>query len=49
VIPVRIDQKGPFDFIVDTGSQHEDGLLPTVLFQRVFISAYDHYVIFDLN
>lgn len=27
--------------------QREDGLLPSVLFQRVFISAHDHYVIFD--
>jgi Aspartyl protease len=27
--------------------QHEDGLLPTVLFQRVFISSGDHYVVFD--
>jgi hypothetical protein len=26
---------------------HEDGLLPTVLFQRVFISSGDHYVVFD--
>src|ERR1700733_15803980 len=26
---------------------HEDGLLPTVLFQRVFISGGDHYVVFD--
>ncbi len=29
------------------GEQHEDGLLPTVLFQRVFISGSDHYVVFD--
>jgi hypothetical protein len=31
------------------GEQHEDGLLPTVLFKRVFISggAGDHYVVFD--
>jgi hypothetical protein len=29
--------------------EHEDGLLPTLLFQRVFISAGggDHYVVFD--
>jgi hypothetical protein len=28
---------------------HEEGLLPTVLFQRVFISGGggDHYVVFD--
>ena len=25
----------------------EEGLLPTLLFQRVFISAADHYVVFD--
>ncbi len=28
-------------------TQHEDGSLPTVLFQRVFISGGDHFVIFD--
>lgn len=27
--------------------QQEDGLLPTVLFQRVFISGGDHYVVFE--
>jgi predicted aspartyl protease len=27
--------------------QHEEGLLPTVLFQRVFISGTDHFVVFD--
>lgn len=27
--------------------QREDGLLPTMLFQRVFISGTDHFVIFD--
>jgi hypothetical protein len=29
--------------------QNEDGLLPTVLFERVFISggAGDHYMVFD--
>lgn len=27
--------------------QHEDGLLPTVLFQRILISSRDHYVVFD--
>jgi predicted aspartyl protease len=27
--------------------QREDGLLPTVLFQRVFISGRGHYVVFD--
>jgi hypothetical protein len=29
--------------------RQEDGLLPTVLFQRVFISSSDHYVIFDFT
>jgi hypothetical protein len=28
-------------------SQHEEGLLPTVLFQRVFISGTGHFAIFD--
>ena len=27
--------------------RREDGLLPTVLFRRVFISGVDHYVVFD--
>jgi hypothetical protein len=27
--------------------QDEDGLLPTLLFQRVFISGTDHFVVFD--
>jgi hypothetical protein len=27
--------------------QHEEGLLPTVLFQRVFISGTGHFVVFD--
>jgi hypothetical protein len=31
----------------DVPSRQEDGLLPTLLFQRVFISASDHYVVFD--
>jgi hypothetical protein len=30
-------------------SRQEDGLLPTVLFQRVFISSSYHYVIFDFR
>ncbi len=25
----------------------EDGVLPTVLFQRVFICVADHYAVFD--
>jgi hypothetical protein len=28
-------------------TRDEDGLLPTMLFQRVFISGGDHYVVFD--
>ena len=31
----------------DLPARQEDGLLPTLLFQRVFISASDRYVIFD--
>ena len=31
----------------DLPGRQEDGLLPTLLFQRVFISASDHYVVFD--
>jgi hypothetical protein len=31
----------------DVPSRQEDGLLPTVLFQHVFISRSDHYVVFD--
>jgi hypothetical protein len=31
----------------DLPSREEDGVLPTLLFQRVFISASDHYVVFD--
>lgn len=31
----------------DLPSRHEDGLLPTVLFQRVFISGTRHFVVFD--
>jgi Aspartyl protease len=33
----------------DVPSRQEDGLLPTVLFQRVFISSSDHYVIFNFR
>ena len=39
VTPVNVEQNAP--------RQDEDGLLPTVLFQRVFISGPDHYVVFD--
>jgi hypothetical protein len=39
VTPVSIAKNGP--------SRDEDGLLPTVLFQRVFVSCADHYVVFD--
>jgi hypothetical protein len=31
----------------DMPAQDEDGLLPTLLFQRIYISAADGYVIFD--
>jgi len=31
----------------DLPARQEDGLLPTLLFQRVFISASNHYVVFD--
>jgi hypothetical protein len=31
----------------DLPRQHEEGLLPTVLFQRVFISGTGHFVVFD--
>jgi hypothetical protein len=31
----------------DVPSRQEDGVLPTVLFQHVFISGSDHYVLFD--
>jgi hypothetical protein len=39
VTPVSVGQNVP--------TLDEDGLLPTVLFQRVFISYADHYVVFD--
>jgi hypothetical protein len=39
VTPVSVEQNVP--------SMTTDGLLPTVLFQRVFISGRDHYVIFE--
>ena len=39
VTPVRVAKNLP--------RQREDGLLPTVLFQRVFISGTDHFVVFD--
>ena len=39
VTPVSVQESLP--------SRHEDGLLPTVLFQRVFISGRDHYVVFN--
>jgi Aspartyl protease len=32
----------------DVPSRQEDGLLPTLLFQRVFISSSGHYAVFDL-
>jgi hypothetical protein len=39
VTPVGVSQNFP--------ARDEDGLLPTVLFQRVFINLADHYVVFD--
>lgn len=39
VTPVNVEQNVP--------TMEADGLLPTVLFQRVFISGGDHYVVFD--
>jgi Aspartyl protease len=39
VTPVRVESNVP--------ERDEDGLLPTVLFQRVYISYAEHYVIFD--
>jgi hypothetical protein len=39
VTPVSVEQNVP--------AMTTDGLLPTVLFQRVFISSRDHYVIFE--
>jgi hypothetical protein len=39
VTPANRSQKGP--------DREEDGILPTVLFQRVFVNHSDHFVIFD--
>jgi hypothetical protein len=39
VTPVRVERNVP--------DRDEDGLLPTVLFQRVYISYAEHYVVFD--
>jgi hypothetical protein len=39
VTPVSVEQNVP--------TIEADGVLPTVLFQRVFISGGDHYVVFD--
>jgi hypothetical protein len=43
----RISFVTPVSVAKNLPTQHEDGLLPTVLFQRVFISGGDHFVIFD--
>ena len=43
----RISFVTPVSVARNLPTQHEDGLLPTVLFQRVFISGGDHFVIFD--
>jgi hypothetical protein len=37
----------PVRAAADVPDREEDGILATVLFQRVFISHADHYVIFD--
>jgi hypothetical protein len=39
VTPVSVEKNAP--------RQDEDGVLPTVLFQRVYISFVDRYVVFD--
>jgi hypothetical protein len=39
VTPVSVEQNFP--------AMEADGVLPTMLFQRVFISGSDHYVVFD--
>lgn len=43
----RISFVTPVSVTKNLPTQYEDGLLPTVLFQRVFISGGDHFVIFD--
>jgi hypothetical protein len=43
----RISFVTPVSVAKNLPTQREDGLLPTVLFQRVFISGGDHFVIFD--
>jgi hypothetical protein len=45
----RVSFATPVSLGRDVPSRQEDGLLPTLLFQRVFISASDHYVIFDFR
>ena len=37
----------PVSVARDMPARGEDGLLPTVIFQRIFICHTDHYVIFD--
>jgi len=37
----------PVIVVKNLPKQREDGLLPTVLFQRVFISGSGHFVVFD--
>ena len=37
----------PVSVAKDMPARAEDGLLPTVLFQRIFICHADHYVVFD--
>ncbi|HZW79999.1 MAG TPA: hypothetical protein VFF50_05990, partial [Candidatus Deferrimicrobiaceae bacterium] len=50
-IGVRTIGKVPFVTPVTTAqnipNREEDGLLPTILFQRIYISYSDHYVVLD--
>jgi hypothetical protein len=43
----RVSFVAPLSIAKDLPTRLEDGLLPTVLFQRVFISGGDHFAIFD--
>jgi hypothetical protein len=43
----RVSFVAPLSIAKDLPTRLEDGLVPTVLFQRVFISGGDHFAIFD--
>ena len=45
----RVSFVAPLSIAKDLPTRLEDGLLPTVLFQRVFISGGDHFAIFDVK